>query len=357
MTEKEISFIEGQIGYVFKNKELLIQAFTRRSFSEENGGENNEVLEFIGDKALDIIVVRILSEKYGHFSRQERNWNKWGQPENAGTYSSELSEGQLTELKKRMVQKTTLADAIGFLGISDFLIVGKGDELNDVRESTSVKEDLFEAIVGAIALDSEWDIAKLQDSICVMLNPDEIMEDDEINYVSEIQNWSLNHSGTIPLYRFGSCSMQTQWYTPKHELCKYGDAKQDTHFSCELQFQGVKYHFVGYGRSKSLARKEASRLAYEYLEKNDLLSTIRDEIENPNYDESISQLEILARRGYFSLPTYDFEESHDSNGNPIWDCECHIEDVETTTKGKSSLKKDAKKQAAFKMLQHVLEEG
>ena len=73
MTEKEISFIEGQIGYVFKNKELLIQAFTRRSFSEENGGENNEVLEFIGDKALDIIIVKILSEKYGHFSRQERN--------------------------------------------------------------------------------------------------------------------------------------------------------------------------------------------------------------------------------------------------------------------------------------------
>ena len=179
MTEQEISFIEGQIGYVFKNKELLIQAFTRRSFSEENGGENNEVLEFIGDKALDIIVVKILSEKYGHFSRQERNWNKWGQPENAGTYSSELSEGHLTELKKRMVQKTTLADAIGFLGISDFLIVGKSDEVNDVRESTSVKEDLFEAIIGAIALDSEWDMVKLQDSICVMLNPDEIMEEDE----------------------------------------------------------------------------------------------------------------------------------------------------------------------------------
>ena len=109
--------------------------------------------------------------------------------------------------------------------------------------------------------------------------------------------------------------------------------------------------------NRNEAREQACKVAYEWLEKEGLLWSIRDEIENPNYDESISQLEILARRGYFSLPTYDFEESHDSNGNPIWDCECHIEDVETTTKGKSSLKKDAKKQAAFKMLQHVLEEG
>ena len=191
----------------------------------------------------------------------------------------------------------------------------------------------------------------------MMLNPDEIMEEDEINYVSEIQNWSLNHSETIPLYRFEPCSMQTPWYTPQSKHCIYGNATPDTHFLCELQFQGVEKHFVGYGRSKSLARKEACRLAYEYLEKNDLLSTIRDEIENPNYDDSISQLEILARRGYFSLPTYDFEESHDLDGNPIWDCKCHIEGVETTTRGKSSLKKDAKKQAAFKMLQHVLEES
>lgn len=61
MDEKEIKFIQDQIGYTFKNQELLVQAFTRRSYSMENGGQDNEVLEFIGDKALDFVVVKQLS--------------------------------------------------------------------------------------------------------------------------------------------------------------------------------------------------------------------------------------------------------------------------------------------------------
>ena len=64
MNESQKAFIQEQIGYRFKNPYLLEQAFTRRSYSEENGGENNEVLEFIGDKALDLAVVRYLTEDY-----------------------------------------------------------------------------------------------------------------------------------------------------------------------------------------------------------------------------------------------------------------------------------------------------
>ena len=58
--EKELvwKMVQGQIGYDFKNLDLLQQAFTRRSYTAENGGENNEVLEFIGDKALDFVVVK-----------------------------------------------------------------------------------------------------------------------------------------------------------------------------------------------------------------------------------------------------------------------------------------------------------
>lgn len=54
--EKELvwKMVQEQIGYDFKNLDLLQQAFTRRSYTAENGGENNEVLEFIGDKALDL---------------------------------------------------------------------------------------------------------------------------------------------------------------------------------------------------------------------------------------------------------------------------------------------------------------
>ncbi len=60
-----IYIIEEKIGYEFENKMLLQQAFTRRSYSNEHNCEDNEVLEFIGDKVLDFIVVKILSESTG----------------------------------------------------------------------------------------------------------------------------------------------------------------------------------------------------------------------------------------------------------------------------------------------------
>ena len=66
MENNDLMFIQSQIGYEFKNLDLLQQAFTRRSYSEENGGENNEVLEFLGDKVLSIAVVKALSDEYAY---------------------------------------------------------------------------------------------------------------------------------------------------------------------------------------------------------------------------------------------------------------------------------------------------
>ena len=65
--EKELvwKMVQGQIGYDFKNLDMLQQAFTRRSYTVENGGENNEVLEFIGDKALDFVIVKLLFRSTG----------------------------------------------------------------------------------------------------------------------------------------------------------------------------------------------------------------------------------------------------------------------------------------------------
>ena len=352
----EISFIQDQIGYQFKNPALLTQAFTRRSYSAENGGQDNEVLEFIGDKVLDLVVVKLLAESYGRFEESCPDPMRLGKTVETGPFISDMDEGKLTELKKQLVQKKTLAEAIDNLGLESFLRMGKGDVENEVQNTASVKEDLFEAILGAIALDSGWDLAALQDSVSIMLKPDEVLQSDEVNYVSEIQEWSLRHTGTIPFHHFEPWSMQASWYFPKDPRCIYGETPEDTHFACELQIPDVEHHFVGYGKSKNLARIAASRLAYEHLEKNDLLQTIRDEIDNPNKDDSISQLEILSRRGYFPLPEYDFQEDHDSDGNPIWSCKCTIAGGHHVTSAKSSSKKDVKKQVAFEMLQYVLEE-
>ena len=72
MTKKELREIEKQIGYIFQNKMLLQQAFIRKSYSQEHPeSEDNEVLEFIGDKALDIAVMKTLIEYYGEFTEGE----------------------------------------------------------------------------------------------------------------------------------------------------------------------------------------------------------------------------------------------------------------------------------------------
>ena len=70
MNREELEIIQNRIGYRFYNPDLLQQAFVRRSYAVENGGEDNEVLEFIGDKALDICIVKILVEKFGFYTSQ-----------------------------------------------------------------------------------------------------------------------------------------------------------------------------------------------------------------------------------------------------------------------------------------------
>ena len=114
---KGAKIVEDQIGYQFKNQLLLKQAFIRKSFSEENGGENNEVLEFIGDKVLDVAVIRYLSKKYGSDLNYNSNSNNGFynilQPITlAREFECALNEGELTKLKQKMVQKKALAGRI-----------------------------------------------------------------------------------------------------------------------------------------------------------------------------------------------------------------------------------------------------
>ena len=124
---------------------------------------------------------------------------------------------------------------------------------------------------------------------------------------------------------------------------------------CKLTLPGYDKIFFDVGELEQEVRYWVAERAHRFIVENDLEISIQDEIENPTFEESINHLEILARRGYFSIPTYDFTETHDEDGNPIWSCICSIEEIEKTMQGQSSLKKNAKKEAAFQMLQYVLE--
>ena len=198
------NYVTQQIGgYKFQNHLLLEQAFTRKSYTAENGGENNEVLEFIGDKVLDVAVVRYLTEKYGNdLHVQEKIPLAFRVKTEPEEFVSKLSEGDLTKFKQRMVEKKALASRIDELGLAQFLRMGKGDEQKNVDQQPSVKEDLFEAIIGAVALDCNWNFDILQSVVEVMLCPDSFIEDEKADYVGLIYEWSARRTKSVPLFKY-----------------------------------------------------------------------------------------------------------------------------------------------------------
>ena len=353
MNELAYNAIQAQTGHIFKNRELLKQALTRKSYSEENGGENNEVLEFIGDKVLDYAVVRYLSEYYGSFTDD-------------GSYHCDLTEGELTELKRSMVEKCSLADRLDVLGFSDFIITGKGDTLQNVSQQMSVKEDTFEAVLGAIALDSDWDFEEIQSAIELMLDPESFIDDfeDRFNYVSAIQIWEQKKNGTIPMYMFINRGYHAELaFNPFGMDWKPGvitvhpDLRRnqyyDYKYTCFLKLLDNLPVFRGFGESKSDARKAVCEAAYKYLEEHKLLFTMKDELRDSTTDDPIGQLEILARKGYFTIPVYDYVEDHDNDGNPIWTVTCRIPEYKTEYSSQASSKKAAKRASASAMLEYV----
>ena len=370
MDSEDLRFIQEQIGYDFDNEDLLVQAFTRRSYSAENGGGDNEVLEFIGDKALDIAVVRLLTERFGYMTSDCDDFDK---DEDDDEFLCDKDEGEMTEIKAQLVQKRTLAERIKELQMEDFLITGKGDSNNNINNNLSALEDLFEAIIGAVAIDSNWDFEKILSTVDIMLNPDSLLDDTEENYVALVQEWNTKKSGELPYFEYTNSSYDDvrPFFINSNELRSTTNQEElknsfgmahcintkeyfETHFKCRMELEGIPYIFIGYGTSKSEARKDVCRLAYDYLAKNDLLYTMEDEIGTPTKEDAINQLEILARKGYFSLPTYDFKQSYNKDGNPEWESTCRIKEETKYFKSKASSKKEAKKSAAFEMVKFVL---
>lgn len=346
MTEEDYDKIESLIGYEFKRRDLLQQAFTRKSYTNEtNDGDNNEVLEFIGDKALDFVVVKALSEYYGEINNRDE-------------FACDLTEGKLTELKKRFVESTMLAHCIDELELSQYLIMGKGDKKNNVQNDTHVKEDLFEAIMGAVAIDSGWDIDALQDVAELMLNIDYHLEhgfDNEENYVMLTQQWCQKTSGELPWYRFYDGEFD---YSNNRRAIRYQGERVIISggrggIICELRIDNGA-PFLGRGNSKCQARAVAAKLAYDYLDKHNELITMVDEIGDPSYENAVSQLQELAQKGYYSMPDYVFDERHDDDGNPVWRCDCRVAEYKYSYWAERSTKKEAKRQAAYDMLMSIL---
>jgi ribonuclease-3 len=128
----DLSQLTARLGYEFTNVSLLETAMHHRSWNAENeGGESNERLEFLGDAVLGWVVADIVYMQH-----------------------SDLPEGKLTDLRKSVVNAIALAEVAVELGIGEFLMLGKGEDTAGGREKTSILSDALEAVIGAVYIDA-----------------------------------------------------------------------------------------------------------------------------------------------------------------------------------------------------------
>ena len=215
------------------------------------------------------------------FGRKKKYSEDEYENEEFDEFATEYRENRLTEIKKKLVEKKMLAHRIDMLGLAGYLIMGKSDINNHVQKEDSVKEDLFEAILGAVALDSEWNISELQDVVEVMLAPDsELAESTAMDYVGLIQDWVGRKNKTVPLYHFEEESYQSTRYisSERSNLIIQRERIHKIRFICHLEIDDNLPIFKEAGNSKSEARKAVCKVAYEYLEKHNLTNLIKNEI-------------------------------------------------------------------------------
>ena len=349
MTNETIKVIEEKIGYNFNEKYLLIQAFTRSSFAEENcNWESNERLEFVGDKVLDFVLVKKLTEKFGFRAEtiaQSLPSIQSGEKKAADNIVDKVnfefvySEGEMTDIKKHIVQTSFLSAAIERLGLEEYLLMSKGDILNSVNHQAHVKEDLFEAIIGAVAIDSGWNMPTIEAVVKKMLALDATLEngvEDSIDYVSYVNNWHQKEYGKEAEYIF------------YENRCK-------EIFECSIELGNRFGLFDGFGYSKKAAIKLAAKRAYEYIQSaENEQNKIMEIVGSFTVDNAVSKLEMLRDKKIITGLDYIFTEGEptkESGGNPVWYCQCVVDGVDHSPEYVDASKKLAKRYAAYTMLE------
>lgn len=131
MIKFDVNKIEDIIGYKFQDQRILMEAFTHSSYANENADSSYERLEFLGDSILGMVVSQYLFNRY-----------------------PDEDEGFLTKAKASIVSGRTLSKAIDRMGLIKYVRTASGSIEEEIKRSNNVKEDIFEAIIGAIIQDS-----------------------------------------------------------------------------------------------------------------------------------------------------------------------------------------------------------
>jgi ribonuclease III len=230
MVEHTITELENLLGYSFKNRQILVNALTHRSFFHENpdkAQDYNERLEFLGDSVLGFVIVEYLY-----------------------LCDSSLSESIMAKAKSYLVKESILSEIAASLSLGKYLRLGKGEESTGGRTKRSLLADAVEAVLGAVYLDGGYEDARrlilglFQNKIGSVLKSGKFHD-----FKTELQEKTQFLFNSIPEYR----------------MIKQEGEEHSKIFTVDVHIAGTKFG-TGFGKSKKEAETNAAHEALRELQ-------------------------------------------------------------------------------------------
>lgn len=224
--EKTFDRLCKRLGYEFKDRELLEQAFRHSSYVNETGSEDlgdNERLEFLGDAVLDLAIGHILMDLF-----------------------EDATEGELTKYRSFVVNERGLCSMARALDLGEHLFLGRGEEVSNGRNKPSILADAMEALLGALYLDGGFEKTK------------EIIEELFVPVIREIQSETAVNDYKSLIQEYTQEVYKTR---PEYRLVQEKGPAHDKTFKVALKMNG-QVLAEAEGRSKKEAEQKAAKEAF-----------------------------------------------------------------------------------------------
>ena len=226
----DIELFEKQVGIVFKDKNLLKQAFTHRSYLNENPDSDlyhNERLEFLGDAVLELIVTEHLYKNYP------------GKP-----------EGELTTWRAALVNARMLAIVAKDLKLGDYLLLSHGEARETGKARDYILANATEALLGALYLDQGLKACKI------------IIEQYVLSKLPQVLEEKLFEDAKS---QFQELAQEKIGITPSYQVLKEWGPDHEKNFEVGVALE-KKLIAKGVGTSKQEAEQEAAKAALKKQE-------------------------------------------------------------------------------------------
>ena len=226
--------LEECLGYRFQEIQCLDRALTHKSYTHESSTDQpnpsrengNEVLEFLGDAVLNLAVSSLLLQEF-----------------------PEAQEGILSKRRSHLVKRSFLAHLSRQLQLEQYLLLGKGELLDGGRRKASILANVYEAVIGAIYMDSGFNQAL--EIVCSHFKP--YLSSDGASFFNDYK--SLLQERTQQVYRL----------SPKYQVVVESGPDHDKRFQATVLI-GKEVKGSGWGKSKKEAEQEAAKKALENVE-------------------------------------------------------------------------------------------